>query len=112
MARLNMRHLLASSIVVAVICATGLGAQVARPVAVIDLEPYQDNPEFLTVRATVSGQTRTFACDSGEGVSMISPELAQAIGCKPWGQVTGFRMTGERLDAPPCDGIPFDAAGQ
>lgn len=113
MARLNMRHLLGfSSIVVAVICATGLGGQVARPVAIINLEPYQDNPDFLTVRASVSGQTRTFAFDSGEGVSMISPELAQAIGCKPWGQVTGIRMNGERIDAPHCDGITFDVSGQ
>lgn len=112
MVRLNMRHLLASSIVVAAICATGLGAQSAAPVAVISLEPYQDNPDFLTVRASVNGHERMFAFDSGEGVSMISPDLAQAIGCKPWGQVTGFRMNGERIDTPHCDDITFDAAGQ
>ena len=108
---LHPRHLVATLAVTA-ICAAGATAQSTAPVAVINLEPYQDNPEFLTVRASVNGQARTFAFDSGEGVSMISPELAQAIGCKPWGQVTGFRMNGERIDAPHCDDITFDAAGQ
>jgi hypothetical protein len=91
---------------------TGVAAQSVRPVAVISLGSYQDNPNFLTVRASVNGHERTFAFDSGEGVSMISPELAQAIGCKPWGQVTGIRMNGERIDAPHCDDITFDVAGQ
>lgn len=111
MIRFNMRHVPAA-IVVAAICATGLGAQAARPTAVIRLEPYPGNSDLLTVRASVNGHDRTFLFDSGEGVSMISPELAQAIGCKPWGQVTGFRMNGERIDAPHCDGVAFDAAGQ
>jgi len=111
MIHLNPRGLLAS-LIVAAICSTGAGAQSAAPVAVINLEPYQDNPDFLTVRASVNGHDHTFAFDSGEGVSMISPQLAEEIGCKPWGQVTGFRMTGERIDAPHCDDIMFDVAGQ
>jgi hypothetical protein len=107
-----MKRLLASCALVTATCVTGVAAQSVRPVAVISLGSYQDNPNFLTVRASVNGHERTFAFDSGEGVSMISPELAQAIGCKPWGQVTGIRMNGERIDAPHCDDITFDVAGQ
>jgi hypothetical protein len=107
-----MKRLLASCVLVTATCVTGVAAQSVRPVAVISLGSYQDNPNFLTVRASVNGHERTFAFDSGEGVSMISPELAQAIGCKPWGQVTGIRMNGERIDAPHCDDITFDVAGQ
>ena len=38
---------------------------------------------------------------------MISPQVAAAIGCKPWGNVTGHRMTGDRLDTPRCDQVTF-----
>lgn len=111
MIRSVQRHLL-SCVALTVVAATGVAAQSPKPVAVISLEPYDGNSTLLTVRASVKGHERTFAFDSGEGVSMISPELAQEIGCKPWGQVTGFRMTGERIDAPHCDDITFDLAGQ
>ena len=43
---------------------------------------------------------------------MISPELAQTIGCKPWGQITGIRMRGDRIDSPHCDNITFEMGGQ
>jgi hypothetical protein len=111
MIHLNPRGALAS-LILAAVCTAGAGAQSAAPVAVVSLEPYQGNSGLLTVRASVNGHDRTFAFDSGEGVSMISPELAREIGCKPWGQVTGFRMNGERIDTPHCDNITFDVAGQ
>jgi hypothetical protein len=63
------------------------------------------------VHASINGQERSFLFDTGEGVSMISPDLAKAIGCKPWGQITGFRMTGQRIDTQRCDNVTFDMAG-
>lgn len=89
-----------------------VAAQSVVPAAVIRFEPYQGNPDLPTVHASVNGHDGTFAFDSGEGVSMVTPDFARAIGCKPWGQVTGFQMNGGRIDAPRCDGISFEAAGQ
>lgn len=108
-----MKHLkLVSFLVGAVACATSISAQSVAPIAVLKLEPYQDNPDFPTVHASVNGHDGTFAFDSGEGVSMITPEFARTIGCKPWGQSTGFQMNGGRIDGMRCDEITFAASAQ
>lgn len=65
----------------------------------------------FTVDAKVGGVKRTFLFDTGEGITMISPGVARDIGCQPWGNITGFRMTGERLDVPRCDKVEFDFSG-
>jgi hypothetical protein len=61
-----------------------------------------------TVEATVAGQTGTFLFDTGGGVSVVSVEFAKRIGCTPWGNLSGFRLSGERLDGPRCDDVVFD----
>jgi hypothetical protein len=66
---------------------------------------------MMTVRAKVRGHEGVFIFDTGGGVSYISPTFAQTIGCKPWGQITGFMLTGQRLDMPRCDGLSFDVQG-
>ena len=65
---------------------------------------------LLTVQATVAGRQGTFLFDSGSGFSSLSPAFAAAVGCHPWGQITGFRMTGQRLDMQQCDHIAFTLA--
>jgi hypothetical protein len=92
-------------------CTLTLSAQATRPVAAIDLQSYAPGTTLLTVHATINGHDGTYLFDTGEGVSAISPAMAQKIGCKPWGQTTGFRMTGERIDIPRCDNITFEIAG-
>ena len=62
----------------------------------------------MKVQATVAGHKGTFLFDSGSGVSSISPEFAALMGCEPWGQITGFRMTGDRLDMQRCNRLIFD----
>ncbi|MBW8302905.1 MAG: retropepsin-like domain-containing protein [Brevundimonas sp.] len=61
-----------------------------------------------TVEATVEGQTGTFLFDTGGGVSVVTVEFAERIGCTPWGNLSGFRLSGERLDLKRCDDIVFD----
>ena len=56
-----------------------------------------------TVQATVDGREGTYLFDSGIGTSGVTPAMATAIGCKPWGKVTGFRAIGERVDTPRCN---------
>jgi hypothetical protein len=63
---------------------------------------------MMTMRAVVRGHEGVFIFDTGGGISYISPAFAQVIGCKPWGQITGFTLTGQRLDMPRCDGPSFD----
>lgn len=102
---------LVSCFMAAAITTTGAGS--ARPEAgakIIPLQPYLRAQ--ATVRATVNGVLGTFMFDTGEGLSAISPSFAQKIGCKPWGQVSGFRMTGERLNNPHCDNLTFNIAGE
>lgn len=61
----------------------------------------------FTIEAVVAGRPRSFLFDTGEGLTMITPALAKALGCEPWGNVTAFRMLGERLDTKRCDGVSF-----
>lgn len=80
------------------------------PVATIPLEPYLRAQAI--VRATVNRQPGTFMFDTGQGVSSVSPAFAEKMGCRPWGRISGFRMSGERLDNQHCDDVTFDVAGQ
>lgn len=77
-----------------------------RPTS-IPLEPYLRYQSTIT--ASVGGRTGTFLFDTGEGVTAITPEFSNLIRCKPWGRITGFRMTGEALGNPHCDDVPFRA---
>lgn len=75
----------------------------------IPLEPLEGG--LLALHAQIGGQEGTFLFDSGSGVSNITPEFASRIGCKPWGQITGLRMTGERLDMQKCDNVSLQVGG-
>lgn len=43
--------------------------------------------------------------DSGLGVSAVTPATASSLGCTPWGKITGFRATGERVDLQRCNAV-------
>jgi hypothetical protein len=79
----------------------------AKPV-VIPLEPYLG--VLWSFQAEVDGKPRRFLLDTAGGITVISQPFAEAIGCKPWGRVTGFRMRGDRVDAPRCDDVNLKAA--
>ncbi|HLX83033.1 MAG TPA: aspartyl protease family protein [Terriglobales bacterium] len=87
----------------------GYCADSASPVGVIRLEPYLRAQ--AVVHAVVNGQPGTFMFDTGEGVTSFSPEFAEKIKCRPWGQISGFRMSGERLDNSHCDDVSFELSG-
>ena len=67
---------------------------------------------MVTLHATVRGHEGNFLFDTGGGVSYISPAYAQTIGCKPWGQISGFTLTAQRIDMARCDGVSFEINGQ
>ena len=88
-----------------------LASKKPEPLAVIQLSPHTGGTAMMTMRTKVRGHEGVFIFDTGGGISYISPAFAQVIGCKPWGQITGFTLTGQRLDMLRCDGLSFDIQG-
>jgi hypothetical protein len=82
----------------------------AADVDILTLTPYQ-TAGHRTVQASVGGQTLPFIFDTGGGVTLITPALAEAAGCTPIGRLVGYRMRGERVDFGRCDGVVPRAAG-
>jgi hypothetical protein len=76
---------------------------------VIPLHPYAGR--LRTVRVLVAGDSLDFLFDTGGGVTVVSPAVAERIGCTPTGRRVGFRMTGERLDAATCPDVPLAIGG-
>jgi hypothetical protein len=58
-----------------------------------------------SMSVTVAGVAHPFVFDTGGGETTISPELASAIGCKPYGRAVGFRMSGEQVAFEYCDDV-------
>lgn len=88
---------------VAVACfalAPVLHAAAASP---IPLTPFMGRA--LIVHATINGHPGVFMFDTGGGISFITPRFAAELGCKPWGQISGFQMSGQRLDMQRCDNV-------
>lgn len=97
---------------VALFSVNAIAAQKRSPLAVIQLSPHPGGTAMMTMRARVRGHEGVFIFDTGGGISYVSPAFAQTVGCKVWGQITGFMLTGHRLDMPRCDDLSFEVAGQ
>ncbi|WP_165488581.1 MULTISPECIES: retropepsin-like aspartic protease [Dyella] len=95
-----MKSMRLATIVACLALAPALHAASAKP---IQFQPFMERA--LIVNATINGHPGTFMFDTGGGISFISPKFAAEIGCKPWGQITGFQMTGNRLDMQRCDNV-------
>jgi hypothetical protein len=80
----------------------------ARPTAVLPLEPYRRG---VAVRVQANGTRGLMAFDTAAGHTVVSPEFATAAGCEPWGSLGGFTMTGRKLDMQRCDDLAFTIAG-
>jgi hypothetical protein len=94
---------------VAAILGLGFSSVVAEGQTTIPLTLFMGKiPAF---HASVNGHEGFFLFDTGGGTSVLGPEFVRFSGCTPWGQVTGFRMTGERIDLRRCDNAAFDVAG-
>lgn len=88
--------------------ASETSAVTARPVAVLKLEPYRKS---VAVRVVANGKPGLFTLDTAGGNTVVSPAYAAEAGCKPWGRMVGFQMTGNRLEMPRCDGFTFSVDG-
>lgn len=84
------------------------GRPSARPVT-IPLSLYLD--ALPSVQVDVAGHPTTFLLDTAGGLTVITPDTAKALGCVPWGQLTGFRMRGDRVDTQRCDDVQLRLPG-
>lgn len=106
----KLRIFLGINLLVFLTASTGL-AKSAKPTVVFHLDPHPGGTYMMTLRANVRGHEGNFVFDTGGGVSYISPAFAKTIGCEPWGQLSGFVLTGQRLDMQRCDDLGFDIEG-
>ena len=84
----------------------------AKAPLIIELIPHPGGTLMMTMHAKVNGHEGNFVFDTGAGVSYVSPDFAQSVGCKPWGKLTGYTLVGQRLDMQRCDGLLFELQGQ
>jgi hypothetical protein len=84
------------------------GAAAAQGPEVLKLEPYRRG---VAIRVEAGGKPGLFTLDTAGGITSVSPDYARAAGCKPWGQLVGFQMTGNRLAEPRCDAFAFTSGG-
>jgi hypothetical protein len=97
-----------------VLAAIASGAVPAAPAAgetgtVIPLSSYPG--QVPSLKAKAGEREGVFLFDTAGGLTALTPQLARSIGCEPWGQLTGFRMRGDRIDVPRCDDVRLELAG-
>lgn len=61
----------------------------------IPLKPYIAG--LCLAEMKVEGKIGQFIFDSAGGLSLITPEFARVIGLEPFGRLTAFKHTGERI---------------
>jgi hypothetical protein len=76
--------------------------QPSPPQAAVELRLAPYIASLRTIAVRVVDETMPFLLDTGGGLTVLTPEIARAAGCIPFGRVTGFRSSGERLDFPRC----------
>ncbi|MEO5774200.1 MAG: aspartyl protease family protein [Sphingomicrobium sp.] len=91
--------------VIALCCANSVAAQRID----LKLEPYRRS---VAMRVEIAGKPRLFQFDTGAGISFISPEIAKELNCEKGGRVVGYRMTGDKLEAPRCDNVALSIGGK
>lgn len=75
----------------------------------VALNPYVGR--LVTVDAVIEGDEARLLFDTGGGQTLISPEVADRIGCAPSGRSTSYRMSGERIDVPLCHDVSVSIGG-
>ena len=81
----------------------------AQPIQ-LTLSPYA-NSDLRTVKVTVNGHESPFIFDTGAGETVLTPEETRYAGCKPFGQVTGFRADGGKVTSSRCGPVTLAVEG-
>lgn len=81
----------------------------STPRAVLPLKPYAGR--LRTVDVAVGRRTLPFLLDTGGGVSLVTPVVAESMGCKPFGRAVGFRHDGSPVAMQRCPPVSLRVAG-
>jgi hypothetical protein len=83
------------------------GTLVAR--VEIPLAPYIGR--LVTLDASIDGDTARLILDTGGGETVVSPEIAEQLGCTPSGRSVGYRMNGDRITITSCPAVTLIVGG-
>ncbi len=86
-----------------------VGRSAAVEPVLVALSPYLQ--VLQTVDVEVTGRRLPFLFDTAGGATLLTPTVAAAAGCEPFGRVTGFRHDGARIDMPRCGSMVLEVAG-
>ena len=80
------------------------------PPLTLDMKPYVGR--LITLDVQLGDQEAPMLFDTGAGVTAVTPELASALDCAPFGRLVGHRMSGERVDFERCGGQTISFGGR
>lgn len=81
----------------------------ARPRATLRLKPYVAGLRALDV--VIGDTSLPFLLDTGGGLTLVTPALAAAVGCEPFGRSVGFRHNGEAVSLARCPPVALGLDG-
>jgi len=73
----------------------------------LTLTPYAGT-DLRTIEVTVGGHKSPFIFDTGAGATVLTPQEVRYAGCTPFGQVTGFRATGDKVTSARCGPVSLE----
>jgi len=92
-----------------------IAATIAIPASAAEPQPIVLKMEqfrrSVALRVQVGGKERLFQFDTGGAISFISPEIAKELDCEKGARIVGYRMTGDKLEAPRCDNVALKIDG-
>jgi len=103
-----MMDMLAASALLTSLTGSPPAAPPAAQPTVLKLEQFRRS---VAVRVEIAGKERLFQFDTGGGSTFMSPEIAKELDCEKGARVIGFRMTGDKLEAPRCDDVALSIGG-
>jgi hypothetical protein len=98
LARPLARRAVAAALLAPLLLAAAVPA--ADAPTVLRLEPYVAG--LVTLSVDVGGRPSRLIFDTAGGLTLVTPQVAAEIGCRPFGRLTGFRHDGGRLDLERC----------
>jgi hypothetical protein len=104
-----MKALLAALVAIGVGAGIPASAQMSEPRAVVPLSDLVKDLKAIEVE--IGGVKVSALIDTGAGITFVGKSVADQIGCKPFGQLAGTRMTGEVVKVPWCGYLKVSAGG-